>query len=287
MRLSITIILIVFSRVGFIQAEDDQTLTDSSQQVNKQKKAFSLDQTFKDPVTVNLYEDQEEDPEKVVEIKKKKRKKNVFYGIKTKKGFTKRTKGRDVIIEQFHLLKVYEEPNKYVPYKYYFNPKEKVIKRTNNMEPRKGYVLHGPYKKKVNNELVEEGIFYKGTKHARWVKYTKKFILRDKRYYYKGWPKDAEISYYDADETKVKEVIPIQYEKREGDYFYFFEDGKLAVQGKYENDVAVGLWKEYYPNLKKRKKEIQYAESPYNKQFKPYIKREWDADGSLIYEFEE
>ncbi|KAF4531186.1 hypothetical protein B566_EDAN019236, partial [Ephemera danica] len=36
-------------------------------------------------------------------------------------------------------------------------------------------ILHGPYKRFVAEELVEEGFFYLGTKHGRWERYGREF----------------------------------------------------------------------------------------------------------------
>lgn len=240
------------------------------------------------PLTIDLETEVEEPEEK--DEKKKKRKKNVYYGIKTKKGFTKSGYGNNIKIEIFHYLKDFQDPDPYVRDIYWYDFKAGRIKTGGRIDPKYGAILHGPYKVIQNEQVIEEGIFYVGTKHGRWTSYGKMYdyyILTDKRKYYKGWPKESRVSYYDKERQKLKEVIPIEYDKREGAYYYFHENGLMAVQGEYRNDVKVGKWVEYYEYRRQRKREVQYPSDPYDETFKPYIVKEWDKTGALIYDKEE
>ena len=66
----------------------------------------------------------------------------------------------------------------------------------------------------------------------------------------------------------------------------FHEDGRVAVVGEYKFGEKVGLWTEYWNETGDqtiRKREIQYQEKPFSKNFRPYIRAEWDRDGNLIY----
>ena len=65
------------------------------------------DQTFTIDTPVNLDFKKEEEP---VAKKKKKIKKKVYYGIKTKKGFTRKGTGDRVTYELFYYLKKPEKP---------------------------------------------------------------------------------------------------------------------------------------------------------------------------------
>ncbi|MFW5759699.1 MAG: toxin-antitoxin system YwqK family antitoxin [Cyclobacteriaceae bacterium] len=240
------------------------------------------------PLTIDLEaEDEEEEEEE--DDKKKKRKRKVFYGIKTKKGFTSSGFGNNITIETFYYLKEFEQPDPYVRDIYWFDFKTRRIKIGGNIDPDYAGILHGPYKKIQDDEVVEEGIFFKGTKHGRWMKYGRMYdymVVVDKSKYFKGWPKESKVSYYDKDAKKLEEVIPIEYGKKEGNYYYFHENGMVAVQGEYRNDVKVGQWIEYYQFRRKRKKIIQYRNNPYDETFVPYIVQEWDQDGNLIYDRE-
>ena len=230
------------------------------------------------PITVNL-ETSEEEEEEDVEPKKKKRKKKVFYGIKTKKRFTR--DGNEY--ELFYVLKEFEMPDPYVRDVYWLDYRRNAIRVGGTIDPKFGDILHGPYKRVKNDQVVEEGIFYKGTKHGRWIVRNQEDILIDKEKYYKGWPRESMVSYYDRGRSKMKEIIPIEYGEREGYYYYFHENGKVAVRGEYHWDAPVGEWTEYYPSGF-RKKVIRYDKEPFEEEFRPYTVKEWDRRGRVVFE---
>ncbi|MFN3402870.1 MAG: toxin-antitoxin system YwqK family antitoxin [Cytophagaceae bacterium] len=218
--------------------------------------------------------------------KKKKVKKRVFYGMKCRKGFTKVGAGQKVTIETFWTLKKWQDPNPYVKEIYVFDTRKKKVLKLNVINPKDQpfyKILHGPYKRETGGEVVEEGVFYIGTKHARWEQYGKEGILIDKTKYYKGWPKESKITYYDAELTKIKEVKPMEFGKLNGDYYYFNEKGQPMVYGKYIDGIKAGIWVEYYEHVYKRKNETKYPDSPYkDEQFEPYIITAWDDQGNLL-----
>lgn len=235
------------------------------------------------PITINL--DEEEEEEEKDEKKKKKRKKKVFYGVKTKKGFTRRGYGKDVTLELFHYLRQPPaEINPYVPEIYWYDTKQRKVRSGREFDPTKGYILHGTYQELVGDQVTQDGIFYYGMKHGRWTKFNEDGILLDKRKYYKGWPKESLVKFYSNDEKKLKEVIPIVYEEKDGEYYFFHENGSVAIKGEYKNGVKVGRWTEFYPFLNRRKKEIVYPSDPYDTETKPYINREWNRRGQQVYE---
>ena len=80
-------------------------------------------------------------------------------------------------------------------------------------------------------------------------------------------------------------MIPVVFGKKEGAYYYFFESGEIAVTGNYSNDVKVGKWIEFYPGGTRRKKEIEYPESPWDAIGKPRILREWNSQGRVVYDY--
>lgn len=246
--------------------------------------ASSLDTPIEKPLTIDMKDGQEEEEE---EIPKKKKKKNVFYDIKTRKAFAKSGYGQNEKIEIFYILKVWQDPDPYVRDVYWYDFKSKSVKKGGSPTPDKGMLLHGPYRVEKDGEIIEKGIFYKGTKHGRWITYRKMYdymVLNTKEKYSKGWPKESKITYYDRQATKLKEVIPIEYGKKEGYYYYFLPTGEMVVRGEFQYDEKVGTWTEYYPSRQRRKKEIKYAPDPWTKDFDPYIAQEWNTDGKLIYE---
>ena len=236
---------------------------------------FDTDKPFK------LLELDEEISEPIVTKKKKPRKK-VYYGVKTKKGFTRKGYGDRITIELFYFLKRAEKPNTFARDIYWYDYTRREIRKTTTFDPEKGVLLHGPYKKMQGDIVLEEGIFYKGTKHGRWMKYTRDHILEDKEKYYKGWPKESLITYYDPMERKkIKEIIPIEYHEQEGYYYRFHENGKVAVIGEYQWGQPVGDWIENYEDGK-RKKIIEYSNEPFQG-IQPFVKKEYNQQGREVY----
>lgn len=249
------------------------------------KQAFGTEgqYTFETDKPYKLLELDEKTSEPIVS-KKKKPKRNTFYGVKTRKSYTRKGFGDRTTLELFYVLKKPEKPSIFVRDIYWYDFTRREIRKTANFDPKKGVLLHGPYKKMQNAVVLEEGIFYKGTKHGRWMQYDRNDILSDKEKYYKGWPKESLVTYYDpqGNNRRVKEMIPIEIDEREGFYFLFHENGTIAVTGEYKWDQKVGDWIENYPNGK-RKKIIAYPKEPFDKEIRPFVRKEWDDKGREIF----
>lgn len=238
------------------------------------------------PLTIDL-EAEVEEVDDLLKPKKKKKKKNVFYGLKVKKGFARTGQGNRTRFDEFRYLKKPVDIDPYVRDVYWYNFKKKKIMNSRNFDPDQGVLLHGPYIKRLGEQVLEEGIYYKGLKHGRWMRYNKYDILMDKEKYYKGWPKLSKVKYYDKDRKNLREIIPIQLGEREGNYFAFHESGRVAAKGEFQFDHKVGVWIEYYDQRRRKKREIQYPEDPFDEDFEPYIIREWDDKGTVIYDREQ
>lgn len=255
---------------GLLAAQDEPAEPDD--------RPFTIDGAF----TLDL--NQEEEP--IANPKKKKPKKKVFYGIKTKKAFTRKGTGQRIVFETFYILKKPEKPQTFVRDVYWYDFVRKEIRKTApiKFDSKTGILLHGPYKRFLLGGIVlEQGIYYKGTKHGRWMKYDKDSVLLDKEKYFKGWPKESTLTYYDPFERKkVKEIIPVEYGEREGYYYLFHENGKPAVVGEFKFDRKVNDWIEYYPNGK-RKKIISYPKEPFDNTSTSYVRVEWNDKGKEIY----
>lgn len=270
MRLLLTILFLNFCLTTFGQ-------------IKKERESFGKEgqYTFETDKPYKLLELDESNSEPIVTKKKKPRKKT-FYGIKTKKGFTRKGFGEKTVVELFYYLKKADEPTKFVRDIYWYDFTRREVRKA-GYDPKKGQLLHGPYKRMQGEIVLEEGIYYKGAKHGRWMKYDRQDLLEDKEKFYKGWPKESIVTYYDATEKKkVKEMIPVEFDEREGFYTMFHENGTVAVTGEYKWDVRIGDWTENYPNGK-RKKVVAYPKEPFDKEVKPYVKREWDSKGKEIY----
>lgn len=221
----------------------------------------------------------------VKEAKKERIKARVFYGYKTRRAYAKTKKGQKYEYEIFFVLKKPLPINPYLKEVYWYNRKKRkiVFGPIPENEGKNAKLLHGPYLRRQGKIVLEEGIFYVGGKHGRWEKYDKNFILIDKKRFYKGFPTDAEISYFDLNNEKPKEIIPIQLGVKEGNYYKFDEQGNMIMQGVYKNDSKIGIWIEYHTN-KKKKREIQYAKDAFI-DFKPFIIKEYDPKGKVLYDY--
>jgi antitoxin component YwqK of YwqJK toxin-antitoxin module len=234
------------------------------------------------PLTLNL--EKQDSLKSLTQKKKKKVRRNFFYGYKTKRGFTQTGFGDQATVEIFYYLKKWIEPDPYAPEIYWYDFRRKKIRNSGTIDKKYGRILNGPYKKIQGDQLLSEGAFYIGTKNGRWVNLDRNDILMDKRKFYHGWPKESLVKYYDEDRKKLKEVLPVVNGIVEGDYFYFFENGQIAVRGHYESGEKTGRWTEYYENKRRTKKQIQYKIDPYQKDFLPFTVKEWDETGKLIYD---
>jgi antitoxin component YwqK of YwqJK toxin-antitoxin module len=216
--------------------------------------------------------------------RRKRKKKNIFYGVKTKKGRLKNTLRNQVTYVFFFYTTEQKKADPYIRDIHWYDIKEKMI-RSKDFDQTRGYLLHGPYEKVIDDKLIEEGHFYFGKKHGTWLSFNDKHVLQDKLHFSEGWPKDSRVSYYNRDENKIEKLTPIEYDLKEGNFFHFYEDGQIAVTGEYRYGEKVGLWTEYWDSKSKtiRKREVQYQEVPFSKGFRPYIRAEWDKEGNLIY----
>lgn len=230
-----------------------------------------------------LFDDQSKKEKKKKD--KKKAKKNIYFGERTKKGRIRQNL-RDQV--QYTLFNYTNNKNIIDPYIrdiYWYDQKDRMI-RTKDFDPSKGVLLHGPYEKYINETVVEKGMYYYGTKHGTWLTFDTRSVLTDKSHYVEGWPKDSRTTYYDGNNQAIEKLTPIEYELKEGNFYHFYQNGQVAVIGEFQYGEKVGLWTEYWDTKNKtaiRKREIQYQEKPFTKNFRPFIRAEWDKDGNLIY----
>lgn len=210
-----------------------------------------------------------------------------YKGIPLQQMSIKYGSGDKANIEVFHVLKTFEPISEYVRLSetQWYDLKTKKLSRSVIQDKARALPLHGSYKKYVRGNLVEEGFYYKGAKDGRWVRYDAKYNLLDKSVWSQGFPAESRITYYDSSHTRIKEIIPIQFGVVEGDYFEFYKEGQLMTQGKYERGKRVGKWSEYYQFRRQRKKEIQYPETCWDDEFDPFVLREWDEKGKLLFDY--
>ncbi|MDJ1502662.1 hypothetical protein [Xanthocytophaga agilis] len=245
---------------------------------------------------------QEDDPEAalIAELEAAKKKKpdekvplkqpkNVFYGTKVKKNFIKTYSTGGTEIEIFYYILEHKEANPYlqsVQEIVWFNPHKRALQKTLGVDKKDMRLLHGPYKKLRNGKVIAEGYYFMGGKHGRWENYDENYILKDKVKYYNGWPKEAEITYYDSDRKKIKEITAVHYGEKHGMYYAFYEGGQIKARGKYDHNYQIGSWIEYYQfgkHSQMRKKETVYPRRAFDNT-EPYISKEWDDKGKLVFD---
>lgn len=279
MKLLSFLLLFLIVRINFLQA---QTIP-INEKVREDSTGLVSSSLLPTVAPLLLFDDQKVREAK--QEKKKKIRKNIFFGIKTRKGSTRRSLRGQEYIELFHYTDAIWTRNPYLRDLYWYDSKERLV-RTQGFVEGQGYLLHGPYQRLVNQKVVERGMFYYGTKHQTWLTFDGNNVLQDKAHFEEGWPKESRITYFNAANKAIEKLIPIQYGLAEGNFYHFYENQQVAVTGEYRFGEKVGIWTEYWNTNNTqaiRKREIQYQENPYTKDFRPYIRAEWDKEGKLIY----
>lgn len=207
-----------------------------------------------------------------------------YDGIAIDKHVIRRGSGNSMRYTELYTSKKNDqETNPYIRDIYWFEEKRERVVPALTRDRQTNALMHGPYKAYKGDVLLEEGDYYLGTKHGRWVTYDGNGDVLTKFTYNKGFLAESDIMYYDTDSTKIKEVIPNWYGKKTGDYYIFNESGTLAVQGQLDNGKPIGKWVEYYPTGNRRKKETQYGSDFYD-ETKPFVIREYDEGGKMTYQ---
>lgn len=219
--------------------------------------------------------------------KVKKQPKDAYEDIKFELRIGEYGSGTRLTVEEIHVLRNPDEaePSIYAKEIWWYDPKLRRVTNVPRKDKNYGEICHGPYKKYVNDELVEEGFFYVGVKDGRWETYNQEYILLTKEKYKKGFFADSKISYYDKAETKIKEVIPVRYSKVTGEYRSFYEGGQLKEEGKFDDSVKIGRWREYHQfgAMGRLKKETLYPKDKFDTS-ETVVLQERDNKGKIIYE---
>lgn len=126
-------------------------------------------------------------------VRKKRIPKRMFYGVMTKKAFIKKESGKKSTVELFYYLKKTQDIQPFVKEIYWYHKQKKKIfvGAINKKDEPFAKILHGPYKKLTDGKVEEEGIFYFGAKHGRWMHEKlqgTEMILVEKDKFYKGFP---------------------------------------------------------------------------------------------------
>lgn len=217
-------------------------------------------------------------------LKKKVQLKDAYEGTKTERRVGSYGTGGRATIEEFSVVKYVEDESvsPYVQEVWWYDPGQSRIVNTPLKENQRAQICHGSYKKIINEVLVEEGYFYMGAKNDRWEAYDSEGVLLTKNYFNRGFPAGSEISYFDAAKLKIKEVIPFVYGKSTGQYLLFYPSGNLAFEGKLDEGVRVGRWREFYEfgSGGRLKKEMRYGKDKFE-DTEPVVVQERDEKGKI------
>jgi len=218
-------------------------------------------------------------------LKKKALPKDEFEGTKTERRVGTYGTGGRATIEEFSVVKYVEDEavSPYVQEIWWYDPDQSRIVNTPLKENQKAQICHGPYRKIINQQLMEEGNFFMGAKDGRWETYDSEGMLLTKNYFDRGFPSGSEISYFDPAKLKIKEVIPYVYGKSTGQYLLFYPSGNLAIEGKLDDGVRIGRWREFYEfgTGGRLKKELRYGKDKFE-DIEPIIVQVRDEKGKII-----
>lgn len=254
------------------------------------KKSSSASQLFGETIPdLGLRVKEFQSQKEIKKIRKERAKlaKVQYEGIPMETMSIKYGSGDKATVEIFHVLKSYQPISAYVlPANIrWYDVKKKKLSSSLIKNEAEAKPLHGSYKKYSGENLIEEGYYFLGSKDGRWVKYDSKFNLVDKSLWEKGFPAESRITYYDSTHSHIKEVVPVMFGQVEGDFLQFYKEGQLMASGKYQNGEKIGRWVEYYQFKRLRKKETQYRKTSWDEGFEPFILREWDDKGKLLYDY--
>lgn len=220
-------------------------------------------------------------------VKKKEVYKDEYEGVKTERRMGSYGSGTRSTVEEFQVVKFVEDEalSIYQQEIWWFDPNQSRIVNASIKENKTAQICHGPYRKIVNQVVVEQGYFYMGAKDGRWENYGPEGELENKVYYSRGFTAGSEISYFDADKKKIKEVIPRVYGKVRGQYLAFYPGGNLKEEGKMDDSVRVGRWREFHEfgTGGRLKKEWRYKKDKFE-EVEPILVVERDNQGKILFQ---
>ena len=124
-----------------------------------------------------------------------------------------------------------------------------------------------------------------GTKDGRWETFGSENELESKVYYERGFYAGSSISYHDDAKKKIKQVVPYFYGKIRGTFLSFYPSGNLKEDGKLDDSVRIGRWREYHEfgTGGRLKKEWRSGKDKFDTS-QPILLVERDSQGKIIYQ---
>ena len=167
-------------------------------------------------------------------IKKKLVAKDEYVNIKTDRRLGQYGSGNRSTVEEINVVKFVEDESlsTYAQEIWWFDPNQSRIVNSSIKDNKTAQICHGPFRKVVNNVIIEQGFFFMGTKDGRWETFGPENELESKVYYVRGFLAGSDITYHDAAKKKIKQVVPNFYGKTRGNYLSFYPSGNLKEDGK-------------------------------------------------------
>ena len=220
-------------------------------------------------------------------IKKKLVAKDEYANIKTDRRLGQYGSGNRSTVEEINVVKFVEDESlsTYAQEIWWFDPNQSRIVNSSIKDNKTAQICHGPFKKIVNNVIVEQGFFYMGTKDGRWETFGPENELETKVYYERGFLAGSIITYHDDAKKKIKQVVPNFYGKTRGNYFSFYPSSNLKEDGKFDDSIRIGRWREYFEfgTGGRLKKEWRYGKDKFDAA-EPILMVERDSQGKIIYQ---
>ena len=220
-------------------------------------------------------------------IKKKWVAKDEFENIKTERRLGQYGSGNRSTLEEINVVKFVEDESlsAYAQEIWWFDPNQSRIVNSSIKDNKTAQICHGPFKKIVNNIIVEQGFFYMGTKDGRWETFGPENELESKVYYDRGFLAGSSITFYDDAKKKIKHVVPNFYGQIRGAFLSFYPSGNLKEDGKLDDSVRIGRWREFYEfgTGGRLKKEWRYGKDKFDVT-EPTLMVERDSQGKIIYQ---
>jgi hypothetical protein len=101
-------------------------------------------------------------------------------------------------------------------------------------------VLHGQFKRKCNEVLVEKGEFVNGLKNGVWVTYSRTGKLIRQLNYDNGLLNGKAELFYINGEPKL--IGQFENSNKTGRWVYYTEKGKILLEGSYDSNKPIGIW---------------------------------------------
>jgi hypothetical protein len=220
-------------------------------------------------------------------IKKKIIAKDEYANIKTERRLGQYGSGNRSTLEEINVVKFVEDESLsvYAQEIWWFDPNQSRIVNSSIKDNKTAQICHGPFKRIVNDVVVEQGFFYMGTKDGRWETFGPENELESKFYYERGFLAGSKLTYHDEAKKKIKQVVPNYYGKARGTFLSFYPSGNLKEDGKLDDSVKIGRWREFYEfgTGGRLKKEWRYGKDKFDLS-EPILMVERDSQGKIIYQ---